>query len=353
MAPPRTPLAWCDADGVVSAAAAAAATLEERARARGPVTLPDSRRESEHQLSPEFEEARLNALKDKRKEMVKRAKEATSESAWQWAASRASTTGRPLGPALAACGTRGLAVRCGCGPRTYWRGCRSWWVCKRCRATRLRPLMPRMTESIRARLADAQAGGWRVALRLLTISLRTTGDPVRDRRELGASWRRFYQAMHKWLGAHAYAGVYEVTPGSTGRGHVHMHVAVVWPRFVAYGRVRALWLAASRGDSERISISTRGGDAAAAAGYLAKYLSKGSEELAPALAGKVVAAFYGVRALTASRRFWIPRCGCPRCGERIVRWDAPSSSAAHAAVFDMLRRLVDIAHPSDDRVDPG
>jgi len=192
--------------------------------------------------------------------------------------------------------------------------------------------MPRLTESIAARFEEATRGGWRCALRLLTISLRTTGDPVRDRRELGASWRRFYQAMHRWLGAHAYAGVYEVTPGSQGLGHVHMHVAVVWPRFVAYGRVRKLWLAAARGDSSRIDISTRGGDAERAAGYLAKYLSKGSEALTDELAGRVVAAFYGVRAVTASRRFWVPRCGCARCGQPVVRTDDITAASPWSVV---------------------
>jgi hypothetical protein len=281
---------------------------------------------AEQQLSLDFERARLTALTPKRIDLERRAREATRETTWEWAASRASSTGRPLAPRLAACGTRGLAVRCGCGPRVYWRGCRQWWVCRRCRAARLRPMLPRLTESIVARLEEKQRGGWRAAVRLLTLTIRTSGDPVRDRAVLGEAWRAFYKSMHRWIGRHHYAGVYEVTPGSTGRGHVHMHVAVVWPRWVDYGRVRSLWLAAARGESERIDISTRGGDAKAAAGYLAKYLSKGSERLQPELAGKVVAAFYGVRAITASRGWWVPRCGCSRCGEPVRRCDESSGA---------------------------
>lgn len=125
--------------------------------------------------------------------------------------------------------------------------------------------------------------------------------------------------MHKWIGRHAYAGVYEVTPGTDGRGHVHAHVLLVWPRWLDYGRVRSLWLAASRGSSTRIDIRGIDCDARRATAYVCKYMSKGSEALAPDLAGRVIAAFYGRRAITASRRFWLPTCGCRTCGERVRR----------------------------------
>ena len=200
-------------------------------------------------------------------------------------------------------------------------GCRQWWVCRACRARRLKPLAPRLMESIGARVVEAEAGGHRVAIRLVTLTVRTTGDVDRDRAELGEAWRRWYKALHKWIGRHAYAGVYEVTPGETGRGHVHAHVMVVWPRWLDYGRVRRLWLAAAGGRSTRINIVGVSGDARRATAYMCKYLSKGSEELAPDLAGRVIAAFYGRRAITASRKFWLPRGGCSHCGQVIRRAD--------------------------------
>jgi hypothetical protein len=282
------------------------------------LTLLAERSEAEQQLSLALEAARLNALADTRKRLAEKVLQAKSEATARWASDRHSSCSRPLGPRVAKCGTRGLAVKCGCGPRVYWRGCRQWWVCRRCRSQRLRPLGARIHESLQARVLDEQRGGARVSLRLVTLTVRHTGDVAADRLQLGDSFRRWYQAMHKWVGRHHYALVYEVTPGTDGKGHVHAHVAILWPRWIDYGRVRTLWLRASQGASERIDIQGVGCNSRRASRYIGKYLSKGSEQLAPELAGRTIAAFYARRAITASRRFWVPRCGCRACGQAVT-----------------------------------
>lgn len=273
-------------------------------------------------MSERAERLRLTLLADTRNRWLTKAKEATSETAYQYACNRVRSLSTWLGPRLVACGKVSMDIACRCGPKVVARGCRQWWLCGQCRNRRSATLRRRLASSIAAQWNAAQRGGYRVGLRMLTLTARDTGDPVADRRALGDAWRAFYKRSREWLGAYPYALVWEVTPGAAGTGHVHGHAVVIWPRWVAwrgrpgYGRARELWIRATDHKSNRLNIIEVTGGAAGAASYLAKYLSKGVDGATfnDALTAGVLAAFYNQRAVTTSWRFWCYDRGCKCCG---------------------------------------
>jgi hypothetical protein len=207
-------------------------------------------------------------------------------------------------------------VACGAGKRaTVPRGCRQWWLCATCRRRRSNALRGRMTDGLAAAWSRATAGGVRCGLRLITLTVRHSGDVDADRRAIAAGWRAWYKSTRDWLGAYAYCASWEVTPGDDGRGHVHLHLVVIWPRFVPYGRARRMWLAACP-ESERIHIAGGSNAPDRAANYLAKYLSKGVEVggFTDELQASVLASFYNAHLVLTSRKFWGPKV-CKCCGE--------------------------------------
>jgi hypothetical protein len=177
--------------------------------------------------------------------------------------------------------------------------------------------------------------GWRPGkIVLLTITLRHSGDVARDRADLAEGWRAFRKSLWRRWGWFPFVGVWEVTPGTDGDGHVHGHVAVVWP-WRDWGEVRELWLAACP-RSERITFvaSRRDGREStprSVANYLGKYLAKGVQhaDMTPQLLARVLAGTYNTRWLFTSRGFWqifVPRCKV--CSFPIIsaqyRWYASS-----------------------------
>lgn len=160
---------------------------------------------------------------------------------------------------------------------------------------------------------------------LITLTVRHSGDVEADRNALASGWRRFYKAVNKRWGRYPYVGVWEVTAGRDGLGHVHAHVAVVWP-FRDWAEVRELWIAACP-ESERINFVARRRDGRASepkgvARYLGKYLSKGAEdsEITPELRADFCAMAYQSRWVFSSKSFWVPWVPvCPGCGKpRVV-----------------------------------
>jgi len=159
---------------------------------------------------------------------------------------------------------------------------------------------------------------------LLTLTIEHSGDIERDRADLAAGWRRFYLALRRRYGVCPYVGVWEVTPGEDGQGHIHAHVAVVWP-WRDWSLCHRLWRAACP-RSTRISFVARRRDGLAStpksvANYLGKYLAKGmeAEGFTPELRANVVAGTYNTRWVFSSRRFWqpfVPRCQA--CQQRII-----------------------------------
>lgn len=172
---------------------------------------------------------------------------------------------------------------------------------------------------------------------MLTLTVPHSGDLAADREALAAGWRRFYLRVRdeiakrrkalvpkikRWrlgaadgIGRFPYAGVWEVTPSDGG--HIHMHVAVIWP-YLKFKLVREWWRKACPG-SEHIGFSWKRRDGKAStpssiANYLGKYLSKGSDgNFSPSTNAEISAAMYNKRSVTASRHFWVkftPECPC-------------------------------------------
>jgi hypothetical protein len=245
-----------------------------------------------------------------------------------YALRRADALARPYGRKLQRCGQRGLRVKCGC---KGWRGvraftCRQHLTCGSCQRDRAR----RTGARIRAGLESALTSHPGEMIVLLTLTLRHSGDVDADRKALAAGWRRFYRSLHKTYGKFPYVGVWEVTPGDDGKGHMHMHVAVVWP-WRDWGDCRRLWLRACP-ESERITFVARRRDGRASdpksvANYLGKYLSKGIDtiDFPRELRTRIVAASYNTRWVFTSRKFWITFAPqCQHCGCQVVsaqyRW---------------------------------
>jgi len=136
--------------------------------------------------------------------------------------------------------------------------------------------------------------------------VRHCGDIDGDRRHLVDGWRGVYRWLRKLGVAQPYALVHEITPGADGTGHVHLHLATMWP-YVPYDRMRAVFRRASDGYGERIHVSSRAKhDPKRAAGYLSKYASKGIDlnTFSPLLSARVLEAYYGQRKRGASHGFY-------------------------------------------------
>lgn len=241
----------------------------------------------------------------------------------RYAGSRVAALQRPYSARSVGCGRKGVTLRCHCPGvrviRPY--GCRQHLTCEICRRRRAKRLGSRIRAGLETAIGAAPAGSMIV---LVTLTVRHSGDVVSDRRALADGWRGLYQRMHRrgW-GRFPYVGVWEVTPGADGLGHVHAHLAVVWP-WRDWGEVRELWLDACP-QSERITFVAgrrdgRASDPRSVANYLGKYLAKGVQERGfdPVLRADVCAAAYQSRWVFTSRRFWIPwvplcpGCNCPR-----------------------------------------
>ena len=282
---------------------------------------PDSK-SPEQKLSRWAEHRRLTLLADTQKRWAERARQATSEGSHLYAAARARSLRTPLGPRIARCGTVSFEVACARRSATVPRACRQWWLCASCRRRRSNGLRGRMTAGLKAAWSRMTAGGERCGLRLVTLTVRHSGDVDKDRRALADGWRAFYKSLRDFLAEcegerwrrMPYVASWEVTPGADGRGHVHLHLVVIWPRFVPYGKVRTLWLRACP-QSERIHIAGGSNAPDKAANYLAKYISKGVEVggFSEELQASVLASFYNAHLVLTSRGFWLPKvCAC--CG---------------------------------------
>jgi len=252
-----------------------------------------------------------------------RASRGVGELCVDYALRRAAALGRPYRSRLAGCGTKGIRVKCGC---KGWRGmrpytCRQHLMCDLCRKSRARRLGMRIRSGLEAALTGRDRGDMLV---LLTLTIEHSGDIEKDRADLAAGWRKFYLACRRRWGTCPYVGVWEVTPGDDGQGHVHAHVAVVWP-WRDWSLCSRLWRE-SCPRSTRISFVARRRDGRestpkSVANYLGKYLSKGMEaqDFTPELRARVVCGLYNTRFVFTSRRFWQafePRC-CA-CHQRIV-----------------------------------
>jgi len=252
----------------------------------------------------------------------------------EYAAKRHGAIGRSIARRVESCGSRGVTVACSCPDkpgRFRAFGCRQWFMCAQCRKQRGPRLGRRIREGIDARYREA-AEAWpdtyegRPRLVLVTLTVRHSGDLAADRDAIARGWRAFYKRLHKRIGAWSYVGVWEVTPSDGG--HVHAHVACVWP-WLPWGEpqqtermpwnIRQLWLD-SCPESERITFVADRKDGKPSTGasignYLGKYIAKGCETewYTPTLRAEIAAAMYNKRSVFTSARFWekfTPLCPC-------------------------------------------
>lgn len=239
-----------------------------------------------------------------------------------YAQRRAVALERPYRDKLARCAKRGRIVKCGCPGRrdVRWYRCRQHLACDVCLQHRSKQLGARLREALEAIAKRNQARKFV----LITLTVAHSGDVAADRKALAAGWREFYKRLHERIGRYEYVGVWEVTPGDDGLGHIHAHVVASWP-WLDWGELARMWRAACP-ESSRINFVANRRDGRptepkSAAKYLSKYVTKGvqGEEFSPELRAEVIAAAYNTRWLFSSRGVWVPFVPlCPNCGRPIV-----------------------------------
>lgn len=274
----------------------------------------------------------------------------------EWHEHRAQALAMPRSSLVGTCGKRWRTVQCGCGETEVPVGCDQTQLCEACRKEHWRRWRKRIVRSFDAHLRGARdawgrsgAHGRRPGIYLITFTMPHSGDIATDRRTMGVAWRALTKAANAggWWGTYALA--WEVTPGTSGDGHVHMHVAVI-SSWVPYRELRDAWERVMPGATKRSSVDVQApsrkhrSDSESAADYLAKYVTKGVE---PAVftgqkAAELLVAFRGLRKVTTSLHFWRPmrdREGrCPHCGERNRALGAPSGLASIAPGVQLYPR---------------
>jgi len=259
----------------------------------------------------------------------------------EWAEHRAQAMAMRRGDVVAACGKRKRRIRCGCGIREIPVGCDQLALCPTCSKQHWRRWRKRITRAMDAHLTHARRSwnrrGMLPGVYLITFTMPHSGCIVSDRARMGEAWRTLTKSAHReqWWGA--YALTWEVTPGTAGDGHVHMHAAVI-SSWVPYEKLREGWQAAMPGSIQPdVSAPKRSRKPAqSAADYLAKYVTKGVD---PAVftgqkAGELLVAFRGKRRVSTSVGFWRPTrdrdTRCQSCGFSHRSCGAPQGLAAVA-----------------------
>lgn len=258
----------------------------------------------------------------------------------EWHEHRARALALPRAEIVGACGKRFRPVACACGPVDVPVGCEQTQLCATCSKTHWRRWRKKITRAMGAHLTAARRAwdtttiarrrGMRPGIYLITFTSPHSGDVVVDRRRMYTAWRALTKRAHAGGWWSTFAATWEVTPGTSGDGHVHLHVAVI-SSWVPYDELRMAWQMVAPGSIQpdvQAPRSSRG--AGAAADYLAKYVTKGVDPsvFTGQKAGEMLVAFRGVRKVSTSLRFWVPNrdrdTRCPRCGERHRALAAPA-----------------------------
>ena len=284
----------------------------------------------------------------------------------RWHRARARGARRTVVERTEKCGTFDTAeLHChGCGlvHRVVHR-CRVAWACERCRKRYWRTWSHRLRNALATELAEA-AYTWRrqgrprkraPKLVLLTLTIRHSGDVELDRTRIAEAWPRWRAWLWRRVGAPPFARVWEFTDGKDGKGHVHLHVATVWP-WLDFSELHKAWSRATRGEGTHVDVGTgkdkgkhrRPVSSKHAASYLAKYATKGSKSDDPELLCAWVRASTGRRRVTTSRRLCPPPepMGCWTC--YYPRWRV--AWFAHAGPPTEAERL---AHDQAPRAPPA
>lgn len=201
-----------------------------------------------------------------------------------------------------------MSRREGCGQRRHVRawcakcgevhafpvGCGLGAWCEVCAHRRAKRARRRILEGIARAEREARRDwargprrrGTEPRVALLTLTVRSSGDALRDRETITKGWVR----LRAWLAKRglrrlSYALAWEVTDGgdpSSGGGppsggpHVHAHAAVCWPRVPVRELARA-WVRATDGAAEEQGLDLSGASPSKAASYAAKYATKGCD----------------------------------------------------------------------------
>jgi len=274
---------------------------------------------------------------------------------YDYASRRVGALGRDISPKLYGCGKTAFPIACGCSSSRAWGhySCRQWFLCRACRVLRKRKIAGKVEVALEQRVADERAraahgafgyGGFRskVQIVLVTLSVKHSGDIAGDRARISEGWRNIRKRYHEEWGRFPSVLVWEVTPGDDLLGHVHAHVACVWP-WRDWKRIGRWWYSATHdgrdpGAGERTSrinfsmgyreklqprnTPKKPASPRSMARYLAKYIGKGvdSSDFDAMLTARVSACFYGQRSIVTSHRFWLPRVKeCPCCGQEVRR----------------------------------
>lgn len=246
------------------------------------------------------------------------------------------------------CGTQAAAVGwCSdCGhAHVHARRCGDRHVCGACAAHAGKKTWARSVRAVERMVNDArrewQARGRirarRPIVRMLTLTVRHSGDLEADRDVLQKGWARHRAWLDRQANPRAAAKMglprqrlrfirtWEITPGTDGLGHVHCHVVTVLGWY-DYGTAREAWIGHTGGASTQYDVTTStttdAKQATNAARYLAKYISKGSHGLDVVTAARWWQASYGRRALSAHRGCWYAAepAHCADCGSLSLGW---------------------------------
>jgi len=305
-------------------------------------------------LPLDFLTAYHQAMGDHRRRWRARARSARRRHDWKaakYAADRARAIALDPFERKDQCGVRKMWVKCGCRYVAVPIGCGQRWLCPTCAQSYYKRQFRRLKKATRgheraayqAWLARGRPKRGQKRWVLLTLTVRHSGDLAADRARVVAGWKRLRQWLWARMGKFPFALAWEVTPGEDGKGHLHAHVAALWP-WTDYSAVAAEWKRATDGWSTRINIAGARKGPGGAAHYLAKYASKGVEldGFNDVLAAHAIGANYGKRLCTTSHRFWVRiDPACKSCHERFAVAKLPTSLAAVApfTVWDANARL--------------
>lgn len=255
----------------------------------------------------------------------------------RYAASRVRSLAGELGPRAAACGAGERWIRCGCeggAARPVPDECRQRAVCASCRKIYARRMRRRVLEAVPRWVASMRRERRAPRVRMLTLTVRHSGDLRADRAELVRGWTGLRKQLHRWFGeALPFVLVWETTPGADGLGHEHAHVIVIggpsWWNYAAIARTWRKVCPRSTNIDIQVAGSRGGSPAHVAAMYVSKYVTKGAEiggaRWSDELVAQTIAAHYNQRMISTSVRFWVPPVPvCPCCGDRYRTAPAPN-----------------------------
>lgn len=205
-------------------------------------------------------------------------------------------------------------IKCGCSAGQVESRCNVKASCEKC-ATRIRAGYARKMElgleAALEELRESKRGRGRALIRMITLTVRHSGDVATDRASIVRAWRLWRRWLADELGySPEYAGAWEMTAGKDGLGHIHLHICLVTTNF-DYRVAREVWQCAI-GDSDAqwdVSVSS---NPRKSCQYVAKYIGKTAYNLPVELEAAWIGAQYGKRTVTASRGL-LKKRPCEKC----------------------------------------